>query len=77
MTIGQKSTMNIVPTEGTSGPPITHKDVEIIPENSSDEIFLHVEQRPPLDVFYSPKHRVVVKRQKKNRKVDQSPLLTS
>ena len=61
----RKTATNTVPTEGTSSPPITQKDVEIILENPSDEIILHVEEIPPLDVFYSPKHRVVVKRQRK------------
>ena len=54
-----------------------HKDLEIIPENPSDEIVLHIEEIPPLDVFYNPKHRDVIKRQRKKRKIDQSPLLTS
>lgn len=56
---------------------MTQKDVEIIPENPTDEIILHVEEIPPLDVFYNPKHRVVIMRQKKKRKIDQSLLLTS
>ena len=30
---------------------------------------------PPLDIFYSPKHRAVVKRQRKKRRIDQSSLL--
>lgn len=29
---------------------------------------------PPLDVFYSPKHRAVVKRQRKRRRLDQPSL---
>lgn len=75
VTIGQKTTTNTIPSEGTSGPPMTQKDVEMIPENPSNEIVLHVEEIPPLDVFYSPKHRVVIKRQRKKRKLDQSSLL--
>lgn len=47
---------------------MTQTDVEIIPENPSDEIVLRVEEIPPLDVFYSPKHRVVIKRQRKKEK---------
>jgi len=74
--MAQKSVVNIVSTEATSGPPKIHKDLEIIPENHSNEIVLHVAEIPPLDVFYSPKHRVVVKRQRKERKIDHSPLLT-
>jgi len=75
MTTGQNTTTNTVPTKGTNGPPMTQKDVEMIPDNSSDEIVLHVEEIPPLDVFYSPKHSAVIKRQKKKRKLDQSSLL--
>ncbi len=45
---------------GTSGPPKT-KDVEVIPKGPSDQITLQVEDIPPLDVFYSPRHRAVVK----------------
>jgi len=58
VTTGHKTTTNTVPTEGTSDPPMTQKDIEMIPENPSNEIVLHVEEIPPLDVFYSPKHRV-------------------
>ena len=75
VTTGHKTTTNMVPVEGTSGPPITQKDMEIILENPSDEIILHVEEIPPLDVFHNPKHKVVVKRQRKKRKFDQSSLL--
>lgn len=55
---------------GTSGPSIS-KDVEIIPKDPSDQIILQVEDIPPLDVFYSPRHKVVVKRQRKRRRTDQ------
>ena len=77
MTTTQKLVINTVLTEGTSGPPMIHKDIEIIPENTSDEIVLYIEEIPPLDVFYNPKHRAVIKRQRKKRKIDHSPLLTS
>ena len=30
-----------------------------------------MEDIPPLDVFYSPKHRAVIKRQRKRRRIDQ------
>ena len=72
----QNTIANTVPIAGTSGPPKFHKDIEIIPENLTDEIVLHIEEIPPLDVFYNPKHRAVVKRQRKKRKIDHSPLLT-
>jgi len=75
VTTGHKIATKTVPTEGISGPPITQKDMEIIPENPFDEIILHVEEIPPLDVFYNPKHKVVVKRQRKKRKLDQPSLL--
>lgn len=75
MTTGHKIVSNMFRIEGTSCSPITQKDMEIIPENPSDEIILHVEEIPPLDVFYSPKHRAVVKRQRKKIKLDQTSLL--
>ena len=45
--------------------------VEIIPENPSEEIVLKVEDIPPLDVLYSPKHRAVVRKKRKKRTIDQ------
>ena len=68
----QDTTSKEVPS-GTSGlPPTT--DIEIIPKDPSDQIILQVEDIPPLDVFYSPKHRAVVKRQQKRRRIDQPSL---
>src|SRR5690606_703919 len=55
---------------GTSGPPIS-QDVEVINKDPSDQIVLQVEEIPPLDIFYSPKHRAVIKRSKKRRRLDQ------
>ena len=56
----QDLTSTEVPS-GTSGqPPSTGK--EIIPKGPSYQIIFQVEDIPPLDVFYSPKHRSVVKR---------------
>jgi len=55
---------------GTSGPPKT-TDVEIIPKGPSDQVTLQVEDIPPLNVFYSPKHRAVVKRSRKRQRLDQ------
>ena len=49
---------------GTSGPPIS-KDVEVILKDPSDQIILQVEDIPPLDVFYSPRYKEVVKRSRK------------
>lgn len=74
VTIGHKTATSTIPIEGISGLP-TSKDVEIIPKDPSDEIVLHIEEIPPLNVFDSPQHRVVVKRQRKKRMIDQSSLL--
>lgn len=60
--------------EGEFGTVNTQQDIEIIPENPSEEIVLKVEEIPPLDVFYSPKHRAMVKRQRKRRKIGQGTL---
>ena len=49
-------------------------DIEIIPENPTGEIMLKIEEIPPLDVFYSPKHRAVVRKQRKRRRNDQDAL---
>lgn len=35
---------------------------------------MQIEEIPPLDVFYSPKHKAVVKRQRKRRRTDQPSL---
>lgn len=49
--------------------------MEIIPKDTSNQIVLQIEDIPPLDVFYSPKHRTVVKIQRKRRRLDQHSLL--
>jgi len=64
----------MVPIEGTNNLP-TNEDVQIIPKDPSDQIVLQIEDIPPLDVFYSPKHRVVVKRERKRRTLYHSSLL--
>jgi len=51
--------------EGTPSKDIAQKEIEIIPTSPSGEITLNIEEIPPLDVFYNPKHRVVFKRQRK------------
>jgi len=58
----QKPEVISVTIEGTSNLPKIQQDIEIIPENLIEEIVLKVEEKPSLDVLYSPKHRVVVKR---------------
>ena len=59
---------------GETNDPPKSKEVEIIPKDPSDEVILQIEEIPPLDVFYSPKHKVVVKRQRKRRRADQPSL---
>jgi len=44
--------------------------MEHIPITPSSEIMLKIEEIPPLDVFYSPQHKAVVRRQRKKRKLD-------
>ena len=55
-----KETISPQVLSGTSDPPIS-KEVDIIPKDPSDQIILQVEEIPPLDVFYSPRHKAVVK----------------
>lgn len=43
--------------------------MEIILTFSTSEIVLKIEEIPPLDVFYSPKHKAVMSRSRKKRKV--------
>ena len=71
----QPSVINVT-NEGTVSY-TNRQDIEIIPENPSKEIVLKIEDIPPLDVFYSPKHRVVVRKDRKKRKIDQSLLSSS
>ena len=78
---GTKDSQNIdnskssgIQAEGTTTDPPKSMSVEIIPKGPSDQITLLVEDIPPLNVFYSPKHRAVVKRSRKRQRLDQSPL---
>ena len=52
--------------EGT----INTQETEHIPVAPSSEIVLRIEEIPPLDVFYSPQHKVVIRRQWKKRKLE-------
>jgi len=45
-------------------------EMEHIPITPSSEIMLKIEEIPPLDVFYSPQHKAVVRRKRKERKLD-------
>lgn len=38
---------------------------------------LNIEEIPPLDIFYTPKHRVVVIKHRKRRRTDQDALFAS
>lgn len=58
--------------EETPNKYIAQKEREIIPKNPLGEITLNIEEIPLLDVFYSTKHRVVVKRQRKKREINQT-----
>ena len=44
--------------------------MEHIPITPSSELMLKIEEIPPLDVFYSPQHKVVVRIIKKKRKLE-------
>ena len=48
----------------------TSEDIEVIPIFPSSEIVLKEEEITPLDIFYSPKHRAIMKRQRKKRKIN-------
>ena len=45
-------------------------ETEHIPIAPSSELLLNVEEIPPLDIFYSPQHKAVVRRQRKKRKLE-------
>ena len=48
-------------------------EMEHIPITPSSELMLKIEEIPPLDVFYSPQHKAVVRRQRKKRKLENVP----
>ena len=68
----QQPMVTNVTVEGAIGNANT-QDIEIIPENPFEEIVLKVEDISPLDVFYSPKHRAIVRKKRKKRKINKSP----
>lgn len=49
------------PVSGETSDLLKSKEAEIIPKDPSGKIILQIEEIPPLDVFYSPKHKAVVK----------------
>lgn len=56
---------------------INTQEVEHIHVTPTYEIVLRIEELPPLDVFYSPQHKFVVKRQRKKRNLDSTVVTTS
>jgi len=55
---------------------VSIQDVELIPATPTSEIILRIEEIPPLDVFYSPTHKAVIKRQRKKRKLYATTITT-
>lgn len=51
---------------------IVSKDMEIIATFPTSKIVLNIEEIPPLDVFYSLKHKDVMSRSRKKRKLEQT-----
>lgn len=47
---------------------INDQEKKHIPIAPSSEIVLRIEEISPLDVLYSPQHKVVIRRQRKKRK---------
>ena len=45
-------------------------ETEHIPITPSSELVLKIEKIPPLDIFYSPQHKEVVRKQRKKRKLE-------
>lgn len=68
----QETASTLVSIEA-SGPSIG-KETEVIPKDPTKQIILQIEEIPPLDILYSPKHRAIVKRQRKRRRIDQPSL---
>ena len=60
-----QTTKNIV-----TGVTTNVSEMEHIPITPSSELMLKIEEIPPLDVFYSPQHKAVVRRQRKKRKLE-------
>ena len=61
----QETTSEII-TRGT----VNTQEIEHIPVNPASKIVLRIEEIPPLDVFYSPQHKAIVKRQRKKIKLE-------
>lgn len=46
------------------------QEVEHIPVTPTSEIIMRIEEIPPMDVFYSPQHKAMVKRKRTKIKLD-------
>lgn len=57
--------------------PLETDDLEIIPIFLTSKVVLKIEEIPPLDVFYSLKHKVVVNRQIKRKRTKQTQALVA
>ena len=53
---------------------VSTQEVEHIPATPTSKIVLRIEEIPPLDVFYSPLHKVVVRRKRKRRRIEVSKI---
>ena len=67
----QKITQEIIVEET-----VNTQEVEHILVTPTSELFLRIEEIPPLDVFYSPQDKAIVKRQRKKRKLDPTAAIT-
>ena len=59
--------------ETTESPETSCQDTEVIPAFPTDEIILKVTDIPPLDVFYNPLHKAVVRKLRKRRRIEAPP----
>lgn len=68
-------TKNILLTIGSSNKAVHTDDLEFILVDPTFEVVLNIEEIPPLDVFYIPKHKVVMTRKNKRKRTKQSHAL--
>lgn len=48
---------------------VNTQEMEHIPIAPSSKIVLRIEEIPPLDVFYSPQHKAIIRRQRKTKNI--------
>lgn len=60
-----ETTLEITMEESANEPEVGHTPVTL-----TSDIILKIEEIPPLDVFYSPEHKAVVKMKRKKIKLD-------